>query len=601
MAHSAVTQKYPDYLSPSFNLPLLHQADDKMKYKKSFATFVVAGLVRGSLAQTWCGKNYMSNQSVVPPGGQFVLPPQSVEPLLSFRCAPVFRPYLEEDAQTAAFVVDTPIVYDWITGAMPISLPSDSDASSLSNDFGSLNITINVGSIFTTANVPVNATGIQIPVDLSALNAQKTPYNVTCSATYSAQSSSGSESANEQKFNTSSSLLYLPDTNASVTKTDLRTGALWVRPASGEGGAFAPFVPQGFYINFEKYLATNLSMITQLKADGFNTLHPIPPYNNLTIFQQVINMTISAGMYIVYDMRSNYQNLSAVAQQVNAHASIPNLLNWETAHEPDGNSDPLNAAQATYELIYQLDGYHPVSIVLNCQDYNFSPYVNGADIVLQDAYPIGINATWSPVWNTECTPDFGHCGCDNCKGTLYDIRARIQTYKDRLNILGFDRTKSVWTTPQAFGGAAYWNTTPTGQQWATMGFTSFSHGALGSKSYQYPTTSGNVTTIEGTATNLTVVIKDYVQPFLVDPNATYANYDYLGVDAGLWHNGTAYLLIVANLVDAILYVPWKDVGLGSITNATTQVHRIYSTEQTTNATGLNFLPGGIGIYTVTPP
>jgi hypothetical protein len=79
----------------------------------------------------------------------------------------------------------------------------------------------------------------------------------------------------------------------------------------------------------------------------------------------------------------NYKNLSAVAQQVNTYASIPNLLNWETAHEPDGNSDPQDAAQATYDLIYEMDGYHPISIVLNCQDYNFSPYVKGADIVLQ--------------------------------------------------------------------------------------------------------------------------------------------------------------------------------------------------------------------------
>jgi hypothetical protein len=58
-------------------------------------------------------------------------------------------------------------------------------------------------------------------------------------------------------------------------------------------------------------------------------------------------------------------------------------LNWETAHEPDGNSDPLGAAQSTYDLIYELDGYHPVSIVLNCEDYNFSPYVKGADIVIE--------------------------------------------------------------------------------------------------------------------------------------------------------------------------------------------------------------------------
>ncbi|KAG1850583.1 hypothetical protein DFJ58DRAFT_729172 [Suillus subalutaceus] len=565
-----------------------------------------AGLVRGSLAQTWCGKNYMANQSVVPPGGQFVLPTQSVEPLLSFRCAPVFRPYLEEDATSAAFVVDTPIVYDWIAGAESISLPSNSNSSSGSNSLGSLSVTINVGSIYTTANVPLNATGIQIPVNISVLKAQKAAYNVTCSATYSAPSSSGSQPANEQKFNTSSSLLYLPDTNASVTKTDLRTGALWVRPANGSGGAFAPFIPQGFYINFEQYLATNLTMIDQLKDDGFNTIHPIPPYDNLTIFQQVINKTISDGMYIVYDMRSNYQNLSAVAQQVDTYASIPNLLNWETAHEPDGNSDPQNAAQATYDLIYQLDGYHPVSIVLNCEDYNFSPYIKGADIVLQDAYPIGINATWSPVWNTECTPDFGHCGCDNCQGQVWDVKARVQTFKDRLNILGFDRTKSVWTTPQAFGSAAYWNTTPTGLQWAAMGLTSFNHGALGSKSYQYPTATGNVSAIEGTAASLTVLIKDYVQPFLVDPNATSVRYNYQGVDAGLWYNGTSYLVLLVNMdnTGSNIYVPYQDIGLGWITDATKQVQRVFSVYEVptapNNLTGVTFQPGAIGIHIATP-
>ncbi|KAG2360992.1 hypothetical protein BDR07DRAFT_1610424 [Suillus spraguei] len=520
-----------------------------MKYKKSFATLVAAGLVRASLAQTWCGKNFMSNQSVVPPGGQFVLPVQSVEPLLSFRCAPVFRPYLQEDAKNAAFVVDTPIVYDWIAGTEPILLPSTSASSSSSTGLGSISVTINVGSVKTTANVPLNATNFQIPIDISNLQAQKTAYNVSCSATYSSSSSSKS-----QQFKTGASLLYLPDTNASVTKTDLRTGALWVRPANGKGGSFAPFIPQGFYINFDEYLVTNLSFIDQLQAEGFNTLHPIPPYDNLTIFEEVINKTISAGMYIVYDMRSNYQNLTAVAEQ------------------PDGNSDPLDAAQLTYDLIYQIDGYHPVSIVLNCQDYNFSPYVNGADIVLEDAYPIGINATFSPVWHTPCTPD------------LVIVVATI--------------AKSVWTTPQAFGSGAYWNTTPTGQQWAAMGFTSFSHGAL-------------VLSIPDHKRQCYDNRRDSDQPHRYyhrlrstihrRPEATYANYDHLGVDAGLWHNGTAYLLVVANLVDAIVYVPWEDIGLGSITNATTQLERIFSVSQNSNATGLNFLPNGIGIYIATPP
>jgi len=59
--------------------------------------------------------------------------------------------------------------------------------------------------------------------------------------------------------------------------------------------------------------------------------------------------------------------LSLVTAQVATYSSLPNLLLWKTAHEPDGNSDPFNAAHDTYDLIYEMDGYHPVSIVLNCQ------------------------------------------------------------------------------------------------------------------------------------------------------------------------------------------------------------------------------------------
>ncbi|KAL4065515.1 hypothetical protein V8B97DRAFT_1875292 [Scleroderma yunnanense] len=559
--------------------------------RSSSRLLALAASVTTVLAQTWCGKNFMSNQTVVPPGGQFVLPPQSSEPLLAFRCSPAFRPYLEEDGKNAAFVVDTRIVYDWINGASPVNLSSNSSGSSC----GNLTVTIKVENISATQQVPLNTAGNEINLDISSLMAQKTPYNVSCYASYSPSSSQ------TQQFYANTSLLYLPDTNGSVTKTDLRTGSLWVRPANGSG-SFAPFVPQGFYISFTN-LVNNLSMINQLKADGFNTIHPIPPYNDTTVFAQVLNRTLELGLYIIFDMRTNYQNLTAVAAQVNAYKSLPNLLQWETAHEPDGNSDPFNASKATYDLIYQMDGYHPISIVLNCQDYNFSPYIEGADIVLEDAYPIGINATYSPVWNTPCTPDFGHCGCDNCKGGLIDIRSRIQTFKNRLDILGYDRSKAVWTTPQAFGSGAYWNTTPTGQQWAAIDLISFNHGAMGSMSFQYPTTTGNVTTIEGTATNFTGIVAENIQPFLINPEATYANYYYQGVDAGLWYNGTTYLLLVSNMVNTEVIVPWSAVGLGAITNATdpTQVRRILSVNQNFNTSSLNFLSGGIGIYTATPP
>ena len=105
----------------------------------------------------------------------------------------------------------------------------------------------------------------------------------------------------------------ISDTNASITKTDLRTGSLWGRPPDGSGGPFQPFIPQGF-------------------------------------------------------------------------SSLP---------------------------------------------------------VFQDAYLLGINATFSLVLHTSYTPDFGHCECDNCKGGLIDIKPCIQTYKARLDILGYDRSKTV--------------------------------------------------------------------------------------------------------------------------------------------------------------
>lgn len=217
----------------------------------------------------------MPNQTVVPPGGQFQLPATSNDPLLAFRCSPAFRPYLEEDAKDAAFIIDTPIVYRYLQGASPISLSNSGSNSSECDDLGKLEVTISVGNrVFAKQEVSVNTTGYEISLDLSSLSAQKTPYSVSCSATYQAETS-GTPTA--QYFSTNSSLLYLPDTNGSVVKTDLRTGALWTRPANGKGGDFQPFVPQGFYVSFDQFLAKNLSLIDQLYEDGFNTVRFIFP------------------------------------------------------------------------------------------------------------------------------------------------------------------------------------------------------------------------------------------------------------------------------------------------------------------------------------
>lgn len=63
------------------------------------------------------------------------------------------------------------------------------------------------------------------------------------------------------------------------------------------------------------------------------------------------------------------------------------------------------------DLRVPLQGYHPVSLVLNCQDYYYPEYSAGADILLQDTYVVGNNVTYSTEWDTPCTPDYGDCGC----------------------------------------------------------------------------------------------------------------------------------------------------------------------------------------------
>lgn len=107
-------------------------------------------------------------------------------------------------------------------------------------------------------------------------------------------------------------------------------------------------------------------------------------------------------------MRFTYMNATSVAQQVAMIKKYPNLLLWYTGDEPDGTSDPLNATVISRDQILSEDAYrHPVSLVLNCQDYYWTDYTNGTDIVMQDTYMIGNNATFSNEWNTTCTPDFG--------------------------------------------------------------------------------------------------------------------------------------------------------------------------------------------------
>lgn len=200
----------------------------------------------------------MATSPIAPPGGQFPVPATSSQPLLSFRCSPAIRPYLPEDILIpTSFIIDTPVISETISGAVPISIP----AHGLLDD---LVVTVSInGRVLASGLVPLNASKVEIPTSLIGLKPQTQPYEVSCSASLVSLGKT-------QHFTSSSSLSLLPDPPAgrSVTKMDLRTGALLAKPATGKGGEYEPVFPIGFYTNFGGYLASNLSLLDDLKAQG---------------------------------------------------------------------------------------------------------------------------------------------------------------------------------------------------------------------------------------------------------------------------------------------------------------------------------------------
>jgi len=135
------------------------------------------------------------------------------------------------------------------------------------------------------------------------------------------------------------------------------------------------------------------------------------------------------------------------------------MMFTDVKQEPDGHNNPTNTTLVAYNTINALDGYHPISFTPNCQNYFFTQYASGADIVIPDIYPVGLNATFSNVYNTPCNRTYGCCGCDNCAGTLQDLGTRILEVKEFTRWTGTHKT--FWGVSQAFGNSEFWKRTPT--------------------------------------------------------------------------------------------------------------------------------------------
>ncbi|KAJ6613609.1 hypothetical protein B0H10DRAFT_2165261 [Mycena sp. CBHHK59/15] len=478
--------------------------------------FIFLSFAVQTFAQTWPAR--------CPPGGQFLVPEISSVPLLVFRCVPIITPYLEDD-DSAGILIDSFLEHSRYGGAEPITFPSG--LSKVLDVAVSFN-----GRTLATAAVPLNSRKFELHFPLANLSRpRKQPFDIDCVATYTAHSDAEYES---QKFNVKTVLRYMEKpVSGSVTKRDARTGALLVKPSSG--GPYETIFPIGFYTSFDNYLDSDLSILDNLKEQGFTIVHPVPTFGDLNALAKVLDRMEELGLYLIYDMRHTYKNLASITAEVNMIKARPNLLLWYTADEPDGTSEPLNATRVAHDVIYALDGYHPVSIALNCADYEFAAYTAGADIIMPDTYTIANDPAFSAKYHTPCTVDFGCCGCDNCRGEFEDISRRLDDFALRLDVLGWNRDKAVWSVPQAFGGEEFWDRPPTGSEFAIQVILSVNHGARGIMPWIDPTPSD----VKSIASSLAKALTS-VKGLILSPSAAFQHVTSNRIDVET-------LILVANL------------------------------------------------------
>ncbi|KAF2101825.1 hypothetical protein NA57DRAFT_53769 [Rhizodiscina lignyota] len=498
----------------------------------------------------WCGKAYNANNASFNPGGWLSPPEKSDVPLLDLRVYPRFQVYTASE-DSATLVVDVEVSYR--TG-MPLCDYGGNNSvfyDTRSPGPPQLHLTVSDAAdssvLISNAAVPLGSIGEELSISLGDLPAQSLPRDLEVTASLDGCT---------KTFKISTQILRVPDRTdgGTVTKLDRKNGGLLVQDYKTAGSPLQPLLPYSYYVDWGGWLMNSTSQMNVFKSYGFNIIHIVPPGGpepfNWTQFDAFMDRADELQLWVMYDMRNTYLNLSSLEEQVNHLKSRKSLLTWYTADEPDGNSDPLNGTTLAYQKLRELDPYRPVSLVLNCYNFHFPEYTAGADIIMEDVYPIATNLTFSDQWNTTCNTTYGDCGCDDCfapPGSIEDVRKRYEAFDDYESWLGWKEgpPKPIWGVPQAFGGSEYWKRPPTATEEAAMAMLRINNGAKGIVAWNWPTTMelANVTGMLARSLTQPAVTETLLgsQPIKLETNLADSK-----IDARLWRaKGKMLLSIVA--------------------------------------------------------
>lgn len=249
-------------------------------------------------------------------------------------------------------------------------------------------------------------------------------------------------------------------------KIDYSTGGLQV-----DG---YPFLPTGFYSSLQGHNYPFLkSEVTQC-INLYSPYHNIEPENH-DVRMKYLDLCAQLGIKVNY----NVSGLSAIKGGSNTHSTAseeerfrllreeimrvkdhPAILSYYIADEPDGQGVSPESLERAYNLIHEVDPYHPISVVI-ISSLPARRYEHTYDILMADPYPIP-------------------------NAPAAEAPRMIQEIYDQMRY-----EKAVWLVPQVFGGGEIWTREPSAREVRAMCYGSILAGARGIQGFHRMPDSGS--------------------------------------------------------------------------------------------------------------
>jgi hypothetical protein len=221
-----------------------------------------------------------------------------------------------------------------------------------------------------------------------------------------------------------------------------------------------PFFPFGYTASFP----VDLGSVDNEVVKGFNQVSPHQDLERKSLKERkaYMNRLADLGIRVNYNLGSLFADcndgisstdkLESLRKEVELFRDHPALLAWCIAENPDMNGILPDSLRNAYNLIKELDPYHPVSLLIG-SPRNAARYIDVMDIVMTSSNPFP-------------------------QGSLREVKDFVRISRD-----AFWLQKPTWVVPQTFGGSQWWQREPTAKEVRAMTYMAVIYGATG---VQYP-------------------------------------------------------------------------------------------------------------------